>query len=290
MKKLINFTLVLVLSVFASCTFRPKEVLDEGKMKNILVEVYKLDGVFYQKGVFFVSDSNKVLYYDKLLANSGVTRAQFDTSLVWYNKHPLIFEKIYDQVILDLTTYKNNVYSGKLHPFDSTLNLLSKENLWTKSRQYRFTKKSRKTQFKFIVSNPHLMYGDVILFIFNQSIAPSDSCIEPYAVLNINYKDGVTDSIKQALFHDGKVRKYKFRITATRPVAIETLSGKLIGSQSYKGAMNVRIDSIALVRLYNLQAMDSLNGKVVESKKSFFQKIFSIKKDSQLINQSKIAK
>ena len=58
-----------------------------------------------------------VSYYDAVLAEHGVTRAQFDSSLVWYTAHPQFFNKIYPKALKDLEAEEeafNELYAEEL--------------------------------------------------------------------------------------------------------------------------------------------------------------------------------
>ena len=81
----------------ASC--RPKGVLSSGQMEDLFVDLHRAEGIIYVKGYKNGHDSVVRLTYDSILAAHGVTRAQFDSSLVWYTDNPMLFNKIYPHVM-----------------------------------------------------------------------------------------------------------------------------------------------------------------------------------------------
>jgi Domain of unknown function (DUF4296) len=283
MNKWIKIAFSFILLFTIGCNNRPAGVLSDEQMHQVLVDMHKLDGVFFQKGILYVPDANKDKYYQFVMKKHAVTKAQFDSTLVWYTRNPEKFEKVYDLVINDLRKFQAEVYRGKYHPFDTTLSHYAKVNLWKKTRHYEFTPTSRRTQLNFSVADNQLLTGDVYILMFKQKILPADSCIDPYAVLRIDYESGKSDSLVHRTYNDGKWRKFKFRLTAKNDAKIKSVSCALLASHGYKGKMNASIDSVALVRLYDVAAKDSLTKKVETANSSFFQRIFKHKMDSSSI-------
>lgn len=86
---------------FAGC--RPRGVLSSGQMEDLFVDLHRAEGIIYVNGYKNGHDSVVSLTYDSVLAAHGVTRAQLDSSLVWYTDHPMQFDKIYPHVLDRLT-------------------------------------------------------------------------------------------------------------------------------------------------------------------------------------------
>ena len=93
--------LLIVTSVVTSC--RPRGLLSPNEMEDLFVELHRAEGIIYVKGYKNGHDSVVRLTYDSILMSHGVTRAQFDSSLVWYTDNPMVFDKIYPHVIDRLT-------------------------------------------------------------------------------------------------------------------------------------------------------------------------------------------
>lgn len=92
--------LSLVLFGLTGC--RPKGILHSGEMRAILVDLHKVDGMIQTEGMAYGHDDVTDLYYAQVLEKHGVTQAQFDSSIVWYTAHPVLFDKIYPKVKADL--------------------------------------------------------------------------------------------------------------------------------------------------------------------------------------------
>ena len=67
-----------------------------------MVDLHKTDGMIQTAGLSYGHDDVTDLYYAQVLEKHGVTQAQFDSSIVWYTAHPVLFDKIYPKVKADL--------------------------------------------------------------------------------------------------------------------------------------------------------------------------------------------
>ena len=256
--------LVLLALLIASC--RPKGVPGESAMINVLVELHQLDGVLMEKGLAFNSNSpEKERYYRYVLEKNGLTKAEFDSSLVWYTENPLRFDRVYEKVIVELTKQQTVVKKRFYHPIDSATLNQHKTELWAKPIRSVLTKDSTRTHFTFEIIDPSLLMGDVYVLRFLQRIAPEDSCVKQQVVFRINYEKGKTDSLCHIAYHDSILRRYTFRLKANRKLHIKSISGALLGSSKYKGKLHATTDSISLIREYDSSKQDSLRKVVVKA-------------------------
>ena len=86
--------------LFVGC--RPKGILHSGEMRAVLVDLHKTDGLMQVQNLTFGHDEVRNIYYAQVLEKHGITQAQFDSSIVWYTAHPVLFDKIYPKVQADL--------------------------------------------------------------------------------------------------------------------------------------------------------------------------------------------
>ena len=102
-----NLLILIVLALVASgCSIRPSGVLSKRKMQALLVDLHKTDGVVAVKGYNYGHDYDVEACYAYTLEKHGVTQAQFDSSLVWYTDHPLLFNRVYPKVLEQLKAEK----------------------------------------------------------------------------------------------------------------------------------------------------------------------------------------
>jgi hypothetical protein len=252
-----------LLLVLASCSNRPKGVLNQEDMANILTDMHKLDGALVERGIMFSNDSTKMKYYNFVFAKYSISKANFDSSLVWYTKNPQKFNNIYNKVLLNLSLQEKEVKSGKYHFIDSVELAKAKSEIWKKRTKYSLTKDSTRTRLDFEVFDPSLLYGDVFILRFLLRIAPEDSCTKQHIALRLNYQNGKVDSAFAVAHNDSLLRRYTIKLPATRKLKIKSISGELLGSKAYKGKLHATVDSISLIRKFNPVHQDSLR-KLVE--------------------------
>ncbi len=267
--------IVSILLIFAACSNRPKGVLDQEDMVNLLTDMHKLDGALVERGLMFSNDTTKTKYYNFIFAKYNITKANFDSSLVWYTKKPQEFNNIYNKVLINLSLQEKEVKSGKYHFIDSVELAKVKSELWRRRNKYELTKDSTRTKLDFEVVDPSLLYGDVYILRFLLRIAPEDSCTKQHISVRLNYQNGKVDSAFALAHHDSLLRRYTIKLPATRKLKIKSISGELLGSKAYKGKLHATVDSISLIRKFNPVHQDSLRKlvqKLEPKRKAILQK------------------
>lgn len=251
---------VVVSIVLFSCSNKPDNVLSRREMTDFLVEIHKLDGALNAKGLGSYDNRENLYYYNALLKKHGITKAQFDSSLVWYTKNPKNFERIYTDVVEELTKLDEQVKSGYFHPVDSAALRNSTENIWPLARtKYLLTKDSVPVKIKFTVKSRQLAWNDIYKLSFLHRSGKSNTSKNQLAVFRIHYSDKKTDSIICKTQNDSILRRYTVTFIADRQHRIDSLSGALLNYAAKKGKFNVYIDSIKLIRHYDSLAQDSIS-------------------------------
>ena len=91
--------LVIVCVLLAVVGCRPRGVLSNNEMREVLYDLHRADGAIQVAGYNYSHDQEVAGYYKNVLEKHGITQAQFDSSLVWFTDNPQIFNKIYPKVI-----------------------------------------------------------------------------------------------------------------------------------------------------------------------------------------------
>ena len=257
------FSVILFLMIFHSCTNRPSDILSHKEMTRFLVELHKLDGALAAKGLGSTDNRENVYYYNALLQKEGITKAEFDSSLVWYAKNPKYFERVYVDVVEKLSKLDEQVKSGYFHPVDSALLRNINENVWPLARtNFKLTKDSTPTQIKFAIRTGRLAWGDQYKLSFLHRAGKSNISKNQNAVIRIHYANNISDSIVCKTHNDSLLRRYTITLKANRQLRVDSVSGALLNFKAVKGKFNVLIDSVKLIRKYDSLAQDSIQ-KVV---------------------------
>ena len=89
--------MLLVCVAMLGC--RPRGILSNREMRDVLYELHRADGAIQVAGYNYSHDQELAGYYKNVLDKHGITQAEFDSSLVWFTDNPQIFNKIYPKVI-----------------------------------------------------------------------------------------------------------------------------------------------------------------------------------------------
>lgn len=91
--------LIILFVLLAIVGCRPRGVLSNREMRDLLYDLHRTDGALQVIGYNYGHNKELSSYYQSVLDKHGITQAQFDSSLVWYTDNPQIFNKIYPKVI-----------------------------------------------------------------------------------------------------------------------------------------------------------------------------------------------
>ncbi len=90
-------TLALLMFLLMSCDDRPKDVLSRGKMEDVLYDYHIMQGIIDE----LPSEEREAKaqdYINAVFEKHGITEAQFDSSIVYYNRHTKDLHKIYSNL------------------------------------------------------------------------------------------------------------------------------------------------------------------------------------------------
>jgi len=262
MRKLLPLVLIVLLP---ACGNDTDERMSQREMRKFLTDLHLLEGIIMNDPSLSNDERIEVYYYNALFAKHGITKAVFDSSLVYYTKQPKRFERIYARVVRDLEKLQEDVTAGKyekvlpdsvrFQPFQYDLPL----QLYT---SYTFVPDSPRTKLPFTIKNVPLMTRDLYHLKFRLRREPADSSLGGYVAMRIHYADGKVDTLSYPTKNDSILRRYHFRFKANRNFQVDSLSGELLGTKKVKGKFRVYLDSISLQREYIPFLQDSLRNNL----------------------------
>lgn len=86
----------LLLSLAACQVERPDTVLSDGQMENVLYDYHIAKAMGEE--VPYGENYKRVLFVEAAFRKNGITKAQFDSSMVWFSRNPEVLSKIYENV------------------------------------------------------------------------------------------------------------------------------------------------------------------------------------------------
>lgn len=104
-----------LLFLFASCKEsgvipQPEGLLSQDEMVAVLTDIHLIEGA--RTGLVIMGDSVGGVneHYKAFFEKHNVTQSQYDSSFVYYSKNPIIFDKIYERVIENLSVIESEIH------------------------------------------------------------------------------------------------------------------------------------------------------------------------------------
>ena len=187
---------------FTACQVkRPEAVLSDAKMENILYDYHIAKAMGEE--VPYSEGYKKVLYIESVFKKHGITRAVFDSSMVWFTRNPEGLAKVYEKVntrlkeeqdgINRLIAMRDNKPKESL-PGDSI-------DVWVWQRIYQLTGMPMDNKVTFVLpSDTNFKERDTlqwnVRFLFHDDRI--DSMYAPVMPMQIVYKnDSILSDIKK---------------------------------------------------------------------------------------------
>ena len=96
MKRALPLVLLLLI-LFAACDDHPQNVLSRGKMEDVLYDYHIMQGIVNDLPAE-EREAKGQDYINAVFEKHGITEAQFDSSIVYYNRHTKDLHKIYSNL------------------------------------------------------------------------------------------------------------------------------------------------------------------------------------------------
>lgn len=90
------FVLLLVLLAAGCQVKRPREVIPEGRMEEILYDYHVAKAI--GDNLPYNENYKRYMYTEFVFKKHGITEAQFDSSLVWYTRNTKLLQTIYESI------------------------------------------------------------------------------------------------------------------------------------------------------------------------------------------------
>ena len=255
MKRILPYIFIFMLT-FAACDDRPKDVLSRGKMEDVLYDYHLMQGLIDQ----MPSDERMEKgqdYINAVYEKHGITEAQFDSSVVYYNRHTKELYKIYNNLKeryteaneeIQIINGNNDMMAIFATGGDTT-------NLWNSSplmvlRNKELTKSESFT----ILADTSFRPQDQFIMTFTPFFlkeSKDEHDISLYVGLNIIYDDNT---------HVGTTRSITYSGTQQLMLKGDGLHQiqRVVGFFYYRGKKNTRnlclLDDISLVRMHKKEA------------------------------------
>jgi len=247
--------ILLLLAMLTACKKTPAGILPKDDMEEVLFDYHLMQGMIDQMDS--EERKNTQRYLDAVFQKHGITQAEFDTSMEWYNRNGVQLKEIYADLGKRYKELEEEVKlkSGNGNVLSSLSQTGDTANIWTGDAIFILRSKellSRETftlkaDTNFCRKDKFRLYATVT---FIKEIRDERDC-SLAAGLTLEYKNGKTIGVNKVVDYNGPL---DLSLEATDGEDIEALHGYFF----YRGKESMRnialVNKIALIRMHDKAA------------------------------------
>lgn len=241
----------------------PSEYIQPDDMEDILVD-YHLARAMAEQGEGTYEERNylQALYIEAVMKKHGVTKAEFDSSLVYYYRRADRFSKMYKEVAdrLEEQALAHGATEGEIGKFASLSSTGDTANIWTERSRYALIPTPPYNKWSFEVAVDSAFHaGDSFLLQFMSDFMFQDGSRTSTVNVAVTYDNDTTIS-KNIIFSSAGLSQ--LRIPAYENHAVKRLRGYF-----YLGGGSERSTTTRLLFLDNIQLIRFHSARHEETKK-----------------------
>lgn len=209
------------------CSDNKDMVLTEDQLEDILYDYHLTDAMLQRSDI---SSDKYHLYFDAILNKHSISRAQFDSSMVYYMKHADKIHTIYENISDRLSNEArlqgldgNSMFSGQLLKGDTA-------NIWNLDNAKVFTSNENENIQKFnFIADTTYRKGDRFLFSFKSDFIYQDGARNGYAVMSIKFAN---DSVVTRSSSISSSSAYSIEINDDKELGVKEIRGFIMQRKS----------------------------------------------------------
>lgn len=222
---------VCLIALSVSCSHRPKDILSEGKMIDLLVDMTLAESMGNGSGVHELPDSIRWHLREIVLKQHGVKQEELDSTLAWYGRNLDDYVALYAEV--DKRLQKRIKKESGSAPVE-----LTADNMWPLSPHYWFSPMSDDGTLVFEMPAEGLTKGESLEWSMKFNSTPNIDLL-----LGVDYDNGVSTYLKRSFRGDRRLNLTLLTDTAFTPRRIYGMI------HVERGGVPAWVDSIRLVTL-----------------------------------------
>lgn len=238
-----------LLALVACQVKRPDTVLSDAQMEDVLYDYHIAKAM--GEGLSYNENYKRVLYVESAFRKNGITKEQFDSSMVWFSRNPEALSKIYENVNARLKVEKENleVLIAQRDNKPRTSKAGDSIDVWAWQRLYQLSGMPMDNRVTFTLpSDSNFQDRDTlrwnVRFLFQG--AEYDSVSAPVMAMQIRYKN---DSIVGNMFPVLRAGEYSLSLQGDTLGAIEEVTG-FVYYPAQTERRSLLLDRISLVRYH----------------------------------------
>lgn len=264
--KLHRYSVVLLLgALLFACSKVPDEILSEKKMQAVQVDMQLAEAIISLNSKDFPDNAHKEALYQSIFRKYGITKAEYDSSLVWYGRHLDIYMKVYDRVLADLN--KQQKALGDVQASAAPVSKQDSVDIWPRRTSLRLEPNALFNGVTFDVK-PETNYSSGSSFVLGMNVwgLNKDMAFKPEIRISADQGDTIV-TMNDKILRDG----YHETVLKTVPTKqIKRVYGYIFMNNADSSYYKVYLDSLNLMK-YNYgrlteMAKDSSDVKVTTEK------------------------
>lgn len=170
----------------ASCVQRPEGIASDSKMASVLADIELAEAWLQASGSSF-SDSQRRALEEYIISKHGMTRAEFDSTMVWYARNPDVYYDLCELSEKELVKKRRKIEGRSVVDLESS-------DIWPYSDMAMFSPLQESDGMIFSVPVAQTAKGDQLRFKMRFS-TPADG----EALFGVQYVDGLAEFISKSI-------------------------------------------------------------------------------------------
>ncbi len=265
------------LSSMQSCKDEKTKIMSQGQLEDVLFDYHLADAMAHTKGV---PSEEYGAYLDAVLEKHGVTRAEFDSTMVYYMKHTPkmldIYKHLSDRMSNEARLQgvdSNNLFGDDVMTGDTA-------NIWNRERAYVFSDKGNDSYVKFhLAADSTYRKGDRFQLSFNSDFIYQDGMRNGFAVMSVRLAN---DSVVTRTSSMSSTSQYKLEVSDDKCIGVKDIRGFIMLRQS-----NTKTDrNNSTLRMMIVTDIRLIRMHMSESEKAMKDSIQSVNDNKIISNEN----
>ena len=251
-----HMVFVFLLVLLSACTPKvPKEYIQPDDMEDILYDYFVSQGIAQEEGMEHTSrvmDYRRELYFEAVLKKYGLTRAEFDSSLVYYYTRSDRFLKIWKKVQERLgdAAIEYGASAGEVETFTASTLTGDTANIWNGVFSQVLVPYAPYNRLQYhLQADTAFRKGDSFMLAWNSNFLYESGSKDAVAYMAVKYKN---DSIVSTVTHFSVDGSTQLRIEGCDE-PVKEIKGFVYLGQGYETSSTMKmliVSNIQLIRFH----------------------------------------
>lgn len=220
------FVMAAVCLIASGCVKRPPKVLSDDEMASLMADLEIAEGYVQTQNAG--ADGNRERLVEYVIAEHGVTREEFDSTMAWYGRNVDVYYDILPEVERQLEKRRRKAAGG--------VEATPITDLWPYSRHAMIGENGPGSTLRFSIPITSLTKGDRVNWKLRLRVAKPVS-----ALLGVEYEDGHRHYISR---HINNGRNVEVMLQTDTSMQVNRIFGYLMADR--RADLPLWLDSIAL--------------------------------------------